>query len=108
MPCHQISPNSKPKLRWARTWQDGDDYVGFDGAIAIGRIFRIAALSADDREKWLWLLTHAPAQIKLDHPSAGWEETPRQAAVRVEFCYQKIRQAIHDDAYDTLRKHGKR
>ncbi|OLP56948.1 hypothetical protein BJF92_12295 [Rhizobium rhizosphaerae] len=108
MPCHRISLEAKPKRRWVRTWLDGDDFIGFDGAIVMGRIFRIAALSEGDREKWLWLLAHAPAQIKLDHPSCGWEETARQAAVRVENCYEKILRSIHRDAYDTLQKQGKR
>ncbi|OLP60330.1 hypothetical protein BJF93_15345 [Xaviernesmea oryzae] len=102
MPCHQISLDDAPRMRWTRTWADGDDFIGFDGAMTIGRIFRIEAL--EEPAKWLWLLAHPPAQIKLEHPSCGWELTARQAAVRVEYCYRKILLSIHADTHDTMRK----
>lgn len=88
----RVSPEEKPKYRWRRAWPDhvDDDFAGFDGPCLLGRIFRIDHIQ--QRQKWFWLLgyLHRPDGTPLNRttPISGWEDTPRQAACRVEQCYE--------------------
>jgi hypothetical protein len=87
----RITIDEKPRYKWRHTWagDKGDDFVGYDGMICLGRIFRLD--SAAQKEKWFWLVEHVPLE-RPDRacPSAGWEWSAREAACRVEKCYEAI------------------
>lgn len=86
----RIYPGERPKYRWRRAWAPGvgGDFVGFDGEFALGRVFRIEHIPISD--KWFWLLGHVDGRPELDMPFSGWENTPREAACRVEWCYERM------------------
>ncbi|MBB3458728.1 hypothetical protein FHT86_007054 [Rhizobium sp. BK313] len=86
-----IKLDEKPRYKWRHTWagEKGDDFVGYDGATCLGRVFRLDYTMQS--EKWFWLVEHVPLE-RPDRacPSAGWEWGAREAACRVEKCYEAI------------------
>ncbi|MDL2408637.1 hypothetical protein PY650_23920 [Rhizobium calliandrae] len=86
-----IGLDERTRYKWRHTWagDKGDDFVGYDGPICLGRIFRIDYTVQAD--KWFWLVEHVPQErLQRQCPSAGWEWSAREAACRVEKCYEAI------------------
>lgn len=85
-----IRTDEHPAYNWKRTWlgRADDDFIGFDGAVSIGRVFRIGHIH--EKDKWFWLLGYPGIRLDREGPASGWEETLRAAACRVERCYKSV------------------
>ncbi|MGY5811985.1 hypothetical protein ACXHXG_30335 [Rhizobium sp. LEGMi198b] len=86
-----IGADERTRYKWRHTWagDKGDDFVAYDGPLCLGRIFRLDYTAQAD--KWFWLVEHVPLERpERQCPSAGWEWGAREAACRVEKCYEAI------------------
>ncbi|AVA20695.1 hypothetical protein NXC24_CH01028 [Rhizobium sp. NXC24] len=86
-----ITADEKPRYKWRHTWagKKGDDFVGYKDGTCVGRIFRLDY--TQQCEKWFWLVEHVPLErLERQCPSGGWEWGAREAACRVEKCYDAI------------------
>ncbi|NTF69359.1 hypothetical protein [Rhizobium rhizogenes] len=85
-----IKACDKPQYKWRHSWKEkpGNDFVGFDGARQIGRIFQVDEPKVYG--KWFWIV-HTEGEAKVNWPTAGYEDFPAYAACRVEMVYENIR-----------------
>ncbi len=87
----RIGTDEKPRYKWRHTWADrnGNDLVGYKNGACVGRVFKLDYITGD--EKWFWLVEHIPLERpERESRSAGWERSARDAACRVEKCYDAI------------------
>ncbi len=83
-------PGPKPRYRWRETWpgENHEDYQGWDGDRAFGRI--MLEINGTMRTKWRWSISHIPGFKETLLPHNGWTDHPRVAAAKVEDAYEKI------------------
>ncbi|NTG48556.1 hypothetical protein G6M04_14280 [Agrobacterium rhizogenes] len=86
-----IRSDEKPRYRWRHTWADknGNDLICYRDGTRIGRVFQLDYTV--QKAKWFWLVEPtAVNRPERESRSAGWEWSAREAACRVENCFDAI------------------
>ena len=93
-----IPAGTVTKYKWRHSWagKPGNDFVGFDGEKQIGRIFRID--EPWTKGKWFWLVATEGGD-RMNWPPAGYEDTAKLAACRIEKIYDSMRTGNARAAY---------
>lgn len=83
-------PGPDPGYKWRETWpgENHEDYQGWDGNRAFGRI--MLETHGTMRKTWRWSINHIEGVKKTILPHNGWVDFPRVAAAKVEELYEQI------------------
>lgn len=83
-----MSEQAEQKYKWYETWpgEGHEDYCGWNGDVAFGRIFYENTGPA--RGQWRWAGGHDGRLKEIPTPHCGWAASAGKAAALVEQHYE--------------------